>query len=66
MKQKEQDLDELAQVMEPLPQVLYNVAVKEKKPVSDFPEISKTIKEIEKSWVIPEGSSSVTPEQNLF
>ena len=48
MKQKEQDLDELAQVMEPLPQVLYNVEVREKKPVSDFPEIARRINEIEK------------------
>ncbi|HSB03867.1 MAG TPA: phosphoglucosamine mutase [Thermodesulfobacteriota bacterium] len=49
MKQKEQDLDALAQVMESLPQVLYNVEVSEKKPVSDFPEIVKRIKEIERS-----------------
>ena len=31
MKKKERRLDELANVMEPLPQVLYNVTVKEKR-----------------------------------
>ncbi len=35
--------------MEPLPQVLYNVHVKEKKDLSKFPEINGTIEEIEKS-----------------
>jgi phosphoglucosamine mutase len=48
MKQKERSLDELAKVMEPLPQVLYNVKVKEKKNLSGFPEIEKRIREIEK------------------
>ena len=49
MKRKERPLDELAKVMEPLPQVLYNVEVKEKKNLSAFPEIGKRIREIEKS-----------------
>ena len=49
MKQKERPLDELAKVMEPLPQVLYNVKVKEKKDLSDFQEIDEGIKKIEKS-----------------
>jgi phosphoglucosamine mutase len=49
MKQKGRSLDELAKVMEPLPQVLYNVEVKEKKNLSEFPEIEKRIREIEKS-----------------
>lgn len=49
MKRKEHPLDELARVMEPLPQVLYNVEVKEKKNLSGFPEIEKRIKEIERS-----------------
>jgi phosphoglucosamine mutase len=49
MKQKERPLDELAKVMEPLPQVLYNVEVKEKKNLSEFPQIEKRIGEIEKS-----------------
>jgi phosphoglucosamine mutase len=49
MKQKEHPLDELAKVMEPLPQVLYNVKVKEKKNLSQFPEIEKRIREIEKT-----------------
>jgi len=49
MKQKERSLEELAQVMKPLPQVLYNVEVKEKKELSEFPEIQKSIENIEKS-----------------
>ena len=49
MKRKDRPLDELAKVMEPLPQVLYNVEVKEKKNLSEFPEIEKKIREIEKS-----------------
>ncbi len=49
MKQKERSLDELAKVMEPLPQVLYNVEVREKRSLSEFPEIEKRIKEIEKT-----------------
>ena len=48
MKQKERQLDELAKVMEPLPQVLYNVEVKEKKGLSEFQEIDEKIKKIEK------------------
>ena len=49
MKEKDQPLDELARVMEPFPQVLYNVEVREKKGISEFPEISRRIEEIEKS-----------------
>jgi phosphoglucosamine mutase len=49
MKRKERPLDELAKVMEPLPQVLYNVEVKEKRNLSDFPEIERKIKEIERT-----------------
>ncbi len=49
MKQKERSLDELTQVMEPFPQVLYNVEVKEKKNLSEFPEIEKKIRGIEKT-----------------
>jgi phosphoglucosamine mutase len=49
MKQKERPIDELARVMEPLPQVLYNVEVKEKKNLTEFAEIEKRIREIEKS-----------------
>ena len=48
MKRKERQLDELAKVMEPLPQVLYNVQVKEKRGLAEFPEIEERIKEIEK------------------
>lgn len=49
MKQKGRPLDELAKVMEPLPQVLYNVEVREKRELSEFPEIKKRTKEIEKA-----------------
>ncbi len=48
LKKKELPLDELAKVMKPFPQVLYNVEVKEKRKLSEFPEIEKRIKEIEK------------------
>ncbi len=47
MKRKERSLDELARVMEPFPQVLYNVEVKEKKNLFNFPEVERKIKEIE-------------------
>ncbi|OGP71204.1 MAG: phosphoglucosamine mutase [Deltaproteobacteria bacterium RBG_16_50_11] len=49
MKRREKPLDELARVMEPLPQVLYNVRVKEKKDLTEFPEIEKKIRAIENS-----------------
>jgi phosphoglucosamine mutase len=49
LKEKGLPLDELAKVMEPLPQVLQNVKVKEKKNLSEFPEIEKRIREIEKT-----------------
>ncbi len=49
MKHKERPLEELAKVMEPLPQVLYNVEVRDKREISEFPEIERRIKEIEKT-----------------
>jgi len=49
MKRNEKPLDELAKVMEPLPQVLYNIEVAEKKDLSEIPEIEKRVKKIEKS-----------------
>lgn len=49
MRQKERDLDELAQIMESLPQVLYNVEVREKRAISEFPEIAERVKEIEQT-----------------
>jgi phosphoglucosamine mutase len=49
MKKKELPLDELAKVMEPLPQVLCNVEVEEKKELSEIPEIAKKISQIEKT-----------------
>ncbi|MDI7259508.1 MAG: phosphoglucosamine mutase [Thermodesulfobacteriota bacterium] len=48
MKRKERPLDELAGVIKPLPQVLYNTEVREKKELSEIPEIDKRVKEIEK------------------
>ena len=48
MRRKGKPLDELTRVMESLPQVLYNVKVKEKKDLSEIPEVSKKIKSIEK------------------
>jgi phosphoglucosamine mutase len=49
MKRKERQLDELALVMEPLPQVLYNVEVKEKKELSEIPEIENRIRKIKET-----------------
>ncbi len=49
MRQKERNLDELAQVMESLPQVLYNVDVREKRPLSEFQEITLRIEEMERT-----------------
>jgi phosphoglucosamine mutase len=40
---------ELAQVMKPLPQVLYNVKFIEKKGLSDIPEVEKRVRKIEKA-----------------
>jgi phosphoglucosamine mutase len=47
MKRREKSLDEMAKVMDPFPQVLYNVEVREKKDLSEFPEIKKRVREIE-------------------
>lgn len=49
LKRKERNLDELTQGIELLPQVLYNVEVREKKNLSDIPEIERATKKIEKS-----------------
>jgi phosphoglucosamine mutase len=49
MKREERNLDELAKVMEPFPQVLYNVEIKEKKVLSEIPEIQRKVREIEKA-----------------
>jgi len=49
MKRKELPLDELAKVMDPFPQVIYNLKVREKKDLSQFPQMEKEIKKIEKS-----------------
>jgi phosphoglucosamine mutase len=49
MRQEGRNLDELAQVMESLPQVLYNVDVREKRPLSEFQEIKLSIEEMERT-----------------
>jgi phosphoglucosamine mutase len=49
MKRNERNIDEMARVMEPFPQVLYNVEVREKKDLSEFPEVHKRVQEIERS-----------------
>jgi phosphoglucosamine mutase len=49
MKRRERPLDELVKVMEPLPQVLYNVEVREKKDLSGIPEIEQRIRAIERA-----------------
>jgi phosphoglucosamine mutase len=49
MRQKERNLDELAQIMESFPQVLYNVDVREKRPLSEFQEIKLKIEEMERT-----------------
>jgi len=49
MKRKEKSLDELTQVMDRFPQVLYNVEVAEKKDLAEIPEIKKAVQTIEKA-----------------
>jgi phosphoglucosamine mutase len=49
MKRKEKPLDELTGIMELFPQLLFNVEVREKKDLSEIPEIGRRVKEIEKS-----------------
>ncbi len=47
MRKKERTLSELAQVMIPLPQVLVNVRVAEKRDIATVPEIAKVVTAIE-------------------
>ncbi|MCX7943911.1 MAG: phosphoglucosamine mutase [Deltaproteobacteria bacterium] len=49
MKKKERPLSELANVMKKFPQVLINFKVKEKKDLSSIGEVSRAIKQAEKS-----------------
>jgi phosphoglucosamine mutase len=49
MKRQGRDLHELARIMEPLPQVACSVKVREKRDLSEIPQISRRIQEIEKS-----------------
>jgi len=48
MKINNRRLSELARIMEPLPQVLLNVKVREKKDIDDIPEIASKIKNTKK------------------
>jgi phosphoglucosamine mutase len=49
MKRQERSLDDLAKIMEPFPQVLYNVEVKAKRELSEIPEVNQKVKAIEKA-----------------
>jgi phosphoglucosamine mutase len=49
MRRNEKPLEELGRVMEPFPQVLYNVEVQERKDLSQIPEIDGKVKTIEKT-----------------
>lgn len=49
MKRQERSLDDLAKIMEPFPQVLYNVEVKAKRELSEIPEVNQKVEEIEKA-----------------
>ena len=48
MAKKEKSLADLASIMTPFPQVLFNLRVKEKKELSQIPEIHRKIKTIER------------------
>lgn len=47
MRRKNQTLSELAEVMIPLPQVLVNVRVSEKKDIMTIPDVAELVKEVE-------------------
>ncbi len=64
MQRQKKTLAELAEVMIPLPQVLVNVRVAEKKDIMTIPEIGKLVGEIERSCRMRDGSSSGTPAPN--
>jgi len=49
LKRKERPIDELSKAMEPFPQVLYNIEVKEKKNLFEIPEVAKRVKKIRKT-----------------
>jgi len=48
MQETKKKISELAKIMKKYPQVLINIKVKEKKPVSQMKDVKKTIKSIEK------------------
>jgi len=65
MQRQKKTLAELAEVMIPLPQVLVNVRVAEKKDIMTIPEIGKLVGEISRrSCRMRDGSSSGTPAPN--
>ncbi|MCB5248025.1 phosphoglucosamine mutase [Trichlorobacter sp.] len=47
MRRREKPLSELAEVMIPLPQVLVNVRVRERKDIMTLPSVAKTIRDVE-------------------
>ncbi len=49
MQREGRPLSELARCFEPLPQALVNVAVREKRPLSDLPEVGRAIAAVEKA-----------------
>ena len=49
MQREGRPLSELARCFEPVPQALVNVAVKEKRPLSDLPEVTRAIASVEKA-----------------
>jgi phosphoglucosamine mutase len=51
MRRQEKSLSELARVMTPLPQVLVNVRVKEKKDIKTIPEVARLTKNIEEKMM---------------
>jgi len=66
LRRKEQNLDELTGGIELLPQVLYNVEVREKKNLSEVREIKREIARIEESLVAPEGCWSLFGTEPLL
>ena len=49
MQREGRPLSELTRCFEPVPQALVNVAVKEKRPISELPDVTRAIAAVEKS-----------------
>jgi phosphoglucosamine mutase len=49
MRREERPLSELARCFAPVPQVLVNVAVREKRPLSDLPAVGRAIAAVERA-----------------